>query len=102
MAKRSGDDEDYWYYPKNPIGKCKMHSFLKQCAERMGFENWETFSGRAIRRWGISKLCNDSGVSFSESMAAARHDSIGQHWKYITQDNASEVNRLKAMGFAQD
>ena len=60
------------------------------------------FIGRAICRWGILKLCNDSGVSVSESMAAARHDSIRQHWKYITQDNASEVNRLKAMGFAQD
>ena len=54
------------------------------------------------RNFVFSKLCNDSGVSVSESMAAARHDSIGQHWKYITQDNASEVNRLKAMGFAQD
>ena len=67
----------------------------------MGCENWADFSGHAIRRWGITKLANDPNVSISESMAASRHESVGQHWKYITTDSCSEMSRLRAMGIAK-
>ena len=96
----TGAAAEIWYYGKRPIGKCQMPKMLKACAKRMGLGNWEEFSGRAIRRWGITKLSNDKNVSTGESMAAARHESIGQHWKYISNDHDSEMMRLQAMGFA--
>ena len=64
----------------------------------MGCKNWSDFSECAIRRWGITKLANDPNVSISESMVASHHESVGQHWKYITNNACSEMSWLKAMG----
>ena len=64
-------------------GDNKTRDVMKNAAQKLGFSNWQTFSGHSLRKWFITKMVNDPNVNLRDSMLAARHRSISAHKAYI-------------------
>ena len=66
-----------------------MQAMLKECAKRLRITEFKEFSGCAIL-WTVG--------SVSLKIHAWCHDGVGINWSYMTTDQCSEMQRLKAVG----
>ena len=80
--------------PLRPVGKNKINDFCKELARDCGVEQWEKCTNHCFRAYGISKL-NSLGINLAESMALARHRTVGSHKTYIRGGNDAEKQRLE-------
>ena len=55
-------------------------------------------TGHVLRRFFITTLANDQGVSVEESMMASRNNSVAAQRPYIRADGHSEAARFKTLG----
>ena len=81
-----------------PIGENTVRSILKRGGIILDLP--ENFLPHSLRSVCISNLVNDGSVSIVETMAVARHCSVGASAPYQSSNGHSELNRLKALGIA--
>ena len=77
-----------------PVGKNKINNFCKELACDCGVVEWKKCTNHCFRAYGITKL-NSLGISLAESMALARHETVGSHRTYIRGSTNSEIQRLE-------
>ena len=84
------------FFPLKPLGAKTITKLFKEGANLLGLP--PSFRAHSLRSAFITKLANDPSVSISETMAAARHNSVSASMNYQLADGVSETNRLVAIG----
>ena len=80
--------------PNQPIGINQLRNMFKMCAEIVGLEFMDKFSGHALRSYFLTHLYNSPDVSCVEDIGAARHKSVASRITYIQRNQRSEAGRF--------
>ena len=66
--------------PKHVIGVNTVGAMMKEALKRLGINT----TGHGARRLAITTAVNDANVNMNESLAFARHNSLGAQINYVT------------------
>ena len=86
------------FYANSPIGKNGITKLFKEGAKILGLPNPEQFCAHSLRAYFITKLANGPGVSDTERMVSARHDSLAASAIYQERKGISKTNKFAALG----
>ena len=86
------------FYANSPIGKNGINKLFKEGAKILGLPNPEQFCAHSLRAYFITRLANGPGVSDTERMVSARHDSLAASAIYQERNGISESNKFAALG----
>ena len=98
IAQQRREGNDGLFYAAKPLGVNMIAKYMKEAAGMMGLPG--NFRPHCLRSVCITRLANDPGVSESELLGVARHNSVAASRNYMVTDSASETKRLAALGIA--
>lgn len=58
----------------NGISEMRRCDVMKDAARKLGFSNWQTFSGHSLRKWFITIMVNDPNVNLREEACTLMED----------------------------